>query len=120
MKPDDRKGAVIAILGSAVTLMLLVGCAGDELQSRTDQEAADITLQSQQNIEEDLSDGLSQEQSEASEQLERSEEAEQSEETGQLLNEEADDQGPPARNRPHCSGYSGEAGSLPAPPVPAG
>lgn len=92
MKLYDRKKTVIAILGSAATLMLLAGCAGEELQSRTDQEAADITSQSQQNIE-DLSDGLSQEQSEESEQSERSEEAEQSEETGQLLNEEADDQG---------------------------
>ena len=44
-------------------------------------------MQSKQNIVEDLSDGLSPEQSEESEQLERSEE------TGQLLNGEADDQG---------------------------
>lgn len=92
MKLYDGKKKIMAIMGSAATLMLLAGCAGEELQSRTDQEAADITSQSQQNIE-DLSDGLSQEQSEESEQSERSEEAEQSEETGQLLNEEADDQG---------------------------
>ena len=64
-----------------------MACAGEKLQKRTKQEAADITSQSKQNIVEDLSDGLSPEQSEESEQLERSEE------TGQLLNGEADDQG---------------------------
>ena len=92
MKLHDRKETIIAILGSAAVLMLLVGCAGEKIQKRTEQEVADISSQLQQNIEEDLSDGLSPDQSEESEQLERSEEAEQSEETEQLLNVEAGDQ----------------------------
>lgn len=96
MKLHDRKETVIAVLGSAAALMLLAGCAGEKIQTQTEQETADITSQSQQNTEEDLSDGLlpdqSEEQSEEPEQSERSEEAEQSKETGQLLNEEAGDQ----------------------------
>ena len=73
MKLYDRKKTVIAIMGSTAALMLLAGCAGEETQKQTEQEAADITSQSQQNIEEDLSDGLPPDQSEESKQLERPE-----------------------------------------------
>lgn len=92
MKQHGRIETVMAILGSAAALMLLVGCGGEEIQKRSGQEAAGITSQLQQNIEEDSSDGLSPDQSEKPEETERSEEVEQSEETGRFLNEEAGDQ----------------------------
>lgn len=73
-----KKDKVIAILGIATTLMLLVGCERHEKPKQTEQEEADIASQLQQEIEEEsLLDEMS---------------PNQSEETGQSLDEESGDQ----------------------------
>ncbi len=81
-----KKEKVIAILGIASALMLLVGCERQEKPKQTEQEEVDTASQVQQDIEEEgLSNELLSEQSKESEQSARPERTDQAKETRQLL-----------------------------------
>ena len=85
---DKKKERAIALLGIAMALMLLVGCEGQGMQKRTEQEEADIASQVQQNVEEEaLLNEASPEQSEESEQ------PGQTEVSGQMPEEVSGDKG---------------------------